>query len=536
MSDSHRFEAFVAFAGGGAKGIVHVGALSALEEQKVKLLGVAGTSAGAIVATLAASGYKSHQILDPTNGASILAEFTKADPKVRRPTDFFGGGWWRVWLFRTFQPAIPWTFITVAIAGAVLPSALLLLLVFFALDRETGFIVAGSWFALVAVLFVLGIGMVVGLTRLQRLNDALNLVLQEKLFPGQSGRVVRMGDFGRDSRPGLKIVAANLSRRELHLFSEHATPLVPVAEAVCASIALPVIFHAWKRGRTRYMDGGIVSNLPAWPFDEDRELFPHAHTIAFDIRDDSKRGKVSALNWAPAMVQAGFFGRGQLNLRAMRNAELFVLETKLRLLDFDLSREEVCAALREAQTAAKERLGTRLTREPRILQDACDGIHRLVRTNLQALNLDSLDSRHRIRVALALQDPTYRRSVRRRYHSNYRKTDPDRAGLVDVSTGPLAEAWRSYELELELASRGELLAERNGLTRCPSWRQVGWRLSIPIWDMGSLREPREFMILIDGTAELPEGDETENAMISVAAEIATFFRDVLYRLDTKEEV
>ena len=51
------YRSFVAFSGGGAKGLVHVGALQALEDRGVQFAGVAGTSAGAIVATLAATGF-----------------------------------------------------------------------------------------------------------------------------------------------------------------------------------------------------------------------------------------------------------------------------------------------------------------------------------------------------------------------------------------------------------------------------------------------------------------------------------------------
>lgn len=50
---AHR--AFVAFAGSGAKRVVHVGALKALEDRGIALKGVAGTSAGALVAALFAS-------------------------------------------------------------------------------------------------------------------------------------------------------------------------------------------------------------------------------------------------------------------------------------------------------------------------------------------------------------------------------------------------------------------------------------------------------------------------------------------------
>ena len=56
----------IAFQGGGAKGVLHVGALQALEERKLldSVHRVAGTSAGAIAATLFAVGYSPKEIKD----------------------------------------------------------------------------------------------------------------------------------------------------------------------------------------------------------------------------------------------------------------------------------------------------------------------------------------------------------------------------------------------------------------------------------------------------------------------------------------
>jgi predicted acylesterase/phospholipase RssA len=111
-----------------------------------------------------------------------------------------------------------------------------------------------------------------GLADLKRFRAAFAGLLQSKMFPDETDRVVRMGDFARDGRPTLKIVSANLSRRSLHLFSPERTPDVPVADAVAASICLPIIFAPWRIDKAAFVDGGIVSNLPAWPFDEEREL------------------------------------------------------------------------------------------------------------------------------------------------------------------------------------------------------------------------------------------------------------------------
>lgn len=52
------------FEGGGARGIAFIGAIQAMEEENVEWERLAGTSAGALIAALLASGFKSYEIRD----------------------------------------------------------------------------------------------------------------------------------------------------------------------------------------------------------------------------------------------------------------------------------------------------------------------------------------------------------------------------------------------------------------------------------------------------------------------------------------
>ena len=58
-------QAFGIFEGGGAKGLAHVGAIAVAQELGVQFVGVAGASAGAIVAALIAVGYAPREVYDP---------------------------------------------------------------------------------------------------------------------------------------------------------------------------------------------------------------------------------------------------------------------------------------------------------------------------------------------------------------------------------------------------------------------------------------------------------------------------------------
>ncbi len=61
------------FEGGGVRGIAFLGAIQAMEEEKVEWQRLAGTSAGAVIAALLASGYKSDEIRDKMNDIDFEA-------------------------------------------------------------------------------------------------------------------------------------------------------------------------------------------------------------------------------------------------------------------------------------------------------------------------------------------------------------------------------------------------------------------------------------------------------------------------------
>lgn len=74
----------LALGGGGTRGYAHVGVLQALEEANVKVDVISGTSAGSIVGSLLASGFKASEIL------SIMKETKFIDIiKVALPVDGF---------------------------------------------------------------------------------------------------------------------------------------------------------------------------------------------------------------------------------------------------------------------------------------------------------------------------------------------------------------------------------------------------------------------------------------------------------------
>jgi predicted acylesterase/phospholipase RssA len=104
---------YLVFEGGGAKGIAHVAAWYALRSildevpvrplpgtgRKLRIEGVAGTSAGAAVAALIAAGAKPSDIIDSEGRIPLFAELG-----IKLFTDLFGlRGWQRLEQLRTLR-------------------------------------------------------------------------------------------------------------------------------------------------------------------------------------------------------------------------------------------------------------------------------------------------------------------------------------------------------------------------------------------------------------------------------------------------
>lgn len=69
----------------------------------------------------------------------------------------------------------------------------------------------------------------------------------------------------------LKIVATNVTSRNVEVFSHRTHPKIEIAYAVLASCSFPVLFPAVKQFSHQLVDGGVISNFPMWLFNEERQ-------------------------------------------------------------------------------------------------------------------------------------------------------------------------------------------------------------------------------------------------------------------------
>jgi NTE family protein len=527
------YRSFVAFSGGGAKGIVHVGALKALENKGVQLLGFSGTSAGAIVASLAAAGFRADELLDANDGSSIFEELGRIDTRLKRATHLFGTtGWLKIRICRALMQ-LPYLSHAIVILLFFIPSIASVLLWLLWPDQFLRGLAFSVLFTLVLAVLVYRTALN-GLADVGCFRDALAKLLQHKMFPADATRTVLMRDFDGTAFPKLKIVSANLTSQSLQLFSAERSPDIPVADAVAASICLPVIFKPWQILGHHYVDGGIVSNLPAWPFDEEREIDPEALTISVSVESPLRSVRLGKFNWLSSAIQTALFGSAELNTRISGRSEHLILPTNFKLLDFDATPQRAAQEVRDVAATTSIRLDKRLFRLPEIYKDACRVTQSIA---YDALGIAAVSNRpaKRIRVAVARLERGYTQSLRFSHNVGY-DADTDEGLLIPIEGTVAGAAWRDRQSVLEkkpiVASRN-FPGDHNRLRKKQQWKALKWMMCIPILDPkhGSPR----LLVQIDGNMDLEDNAETMAALSGVEEAIKDFFNLILLELKSIED-
>ncbi len=526
---------FLAMQGGGAKGVAHVGALSAIEEFGYDIQGVSGTSAGSMVAALVAAGFKANELVNVEAKHHLFSHRANA-LGFHQPTDIFpGSGWrrlkiiqvvapvalfvlgfgkraskakaqvklsaeeldrsnerklnenhrdrrelehelssasfikcakrrpeptnWRQWLvtccIKRSSEAKTLLYWLVRLKANLLWFGVLSFLPFTAIalgiqwgikEFPTVTVVGLSAFILLTFLGVRqlkrsALQAVNGLNTVGNVSLLIDRLIGDKL--GKAGYSKTSGITFADLKKArlqagtipLKIVATNVAYECLELFCEDRTPDVKVGDAVAASVCLPIVFEPWnltffRHTETRteliqgqFLDGGLVSNLPAWPFDEERVLNPGIGTIALSLESEVKIGQ----HWAGAVVGTVVNGSSMIHTRAAGSTLKISLTPELTMMQFDASAEDV----RNVVSAAKLAVGARLGLETRAriaLQSAATALHKQI-DNMMQLGMGSWflnANKHRMRVAIVAERGGSMNSLSTVFTHGYKSTDVDR--------------------------------------------------------------------------------------------------------------
>jgi NTE family protein len=235
--------AYGIFDGGGVKGAALAGCLAAAQEQGITFVGYGGTSAGSMVALLAAVGYTGKelgQVLIDLDFRTLLeangSKLERVQATAVKVAQGLRGGWWsRV---RALLGAK-------SIAHALMPG--------------------------------------LGLDEGKLLKQYLLARVKEKQPALAEHADITFEHLERVGCPPLKIVASDITRRKPAVFSREETEYgASVLDAVRASTSYPFAFRPVILNDRCLVDGGLASNLPAFLFDpEYRET--RIPAFAFDL-------------------------------------------------------------------------------------------------------------------------------------------------------------------------------------------------------------------------------------------------------------
>lgn len=517
--------AFVVFQGGGAKGIVHVGALAAVEDLGLQIRGVAGTSAGAMVAALVAAGYSSQEMLDTSTGEHIIGVLSKSFAErgtfeLNRATDLFSPkGWLFIRLLRWAGPLAKWglgMFFAVVLVLAILEmwrpfsgmSVGLVLLVF------------GGW---VYYSLSRGVGSV------ERIRAFVDHAIAAKM-PGKYESNVTFRRLRESGAIPLKIVATNVTDQCVEVFSYERTPDVVIADAVAGSICLPVVFQPWAFSCQRstgvraevavrqFLDGGITSNLPVWTLDRERAAEADLATIAFSIQPDHRESRKHG-HWAGALASAIIAGSMEIHTRAVDRMVHIPIGCSLSLFDFDARLKELCEAVDKARNGVADKLNGQLTEFPEILRTGCRQLGDIAVALLRQEDRNWWDNEKHdpaaFKVAFAVQAPR-----------EWQFTTPYHRGYGN-GAGPGIDPTRLHDT-WETLEPTYVLESPNG-----EWETPHYSLLIPVseaesdWGHDRRRLEQPLIVVIETNIRVRQGEdaELESFLGGLADSVVGFVKD-----------
>jgi NTE family protein len=348
-------KAYGVFEGGGARGYAHIGALRAAEDRGIEFVAVAGTSFGAAIAALVAAGYTGRELLTAADATAPESGLFAQDleqqllnrreyKRIRRVHTL-----WR-WMATT--------------GGKWVPGALPFI---------SRYLYAAWWLTVVLSPFVFlfhgrllrSVWSRSGATGTERIRAWLNDRLGHRLGK-PPGALVTFADL----KIKLRVVAADLSGGDILVFGGPEHREMEVAEAVAASLSYPLFFRPVRIGESIHVDGGIVSNFPAWVLDDVREEQVRTYpTFGFRLLDSTPEemrpgdGPPAFLAFARRLLRAALNSRQSLESRRIDDYHPITLPTHIGTLEFHRLNQERTELARRGQEGVeqyfKEHLGPR---------------------------------------------------------------------------------------------------------------------------------------------------------------------------------
>jgi NTE family protein len=286
-------KAYAVLAGGGAKGAALVGCLKAAELLQIEFVGYGGTSAGALVATLAAVGYTADELLVIMKGTPFSHFVQDAGSSIDRLANVID-------------------------------------------DLSLPKVTRHYW-------TVRSVYRNLGLSNGDHLTNFVHEKISDKYVDLKTKSKIEFQDLDKRAKP-LKIVASDLQTQAPKIYSMKSSD-DSVTEAVRASTSYPFVFKPVLRGESHVVDGGLCSNLPTFLFDREREQ-NGLPVVAFDLAGPSApiSSNYGFKRFCLQMMDTAMTSGDQMR-RKSPGVELVVVQvpSDISTLDFNLTSSQIDA-------------------------------------------------------------------------------------------------------------------------------------------------------------------------------------------------
>lgn len=308
------------FEGGGAKGMVFVGACVEFFKRGHSFDRLLGTSAGAITATLLAAGYTPEEMLDAlgekqSDGTSVFTSFMGPPARFTEEELQTSG-------IRRLLDTVDFTFVPDFIQNKFHERFVKALEASNSFRHVLGLVERGGWFA--ADRFV------------SWLSRKLDSGLHPRLDQQRNFSDMTLRQFFDATGVELSVVASDVTEGNILVLNQRTAPDCPIVWAVRMSMSIPLVWDEviWKPEWGKYLgrdvvdhaivDGGLLSNFPIELFISDA---PHVTKLMGPKQDNQVLGLLIDEK-LPVIVAKGFFVR--INIKA---EDLKTVQRLQRLVD-----------------------------------------------------------------------------------------------------------------------------------------------------------------------------------------------------------
>ncbi|WP_027623889.1 patatin-like phospholipase family protein [Clostridium lundense] len=305
------------FEGGGIKAIGFAGALKIIEEDGYVWRNLAGTSAGAIVASLVAVGYKPLEIkelLDTTDYRKLVDK-SKIDIPIITPglnfiihNGFYKGDYIRNWIDELLYEKMN-----------------------------------------------------------VKIKEKRKVKFKDLIIPGEKDILIGNPKYKRKYK--LHIIAADITREKMLILPEDIQDYgvdpdeLEVSLAVRMSIGIPIFFtpviikDIKTKEKFYIVDGGLLSNYPVWLFDVKGE--PEWPTIGFKLIDSDekcKRNKINSIfSLSKALIETMLKSELDMGVIKMNNLRTVEIDTLgVKTTEFKMSRERMMDLYNSGEDCAEK--------------------------------------------------------------------------------------------------------------------------------------------------------------------------------------